>query len=221
MRVLFVAAALAIGVSSAVAQAPEGTPTRIRGTVEKLEGQMLEVKTRAGQTVRIALGPSFVVSGVVKRSLSDLKPGDLAVTVEFGGQRTDLTLEPQFEVGEWGTPGDYRAAFIPTQPGKYTFVVKGTVDGENTNFSMTSGPKTFSEVEDTASAMFPAENAPSTTDLATRIDQETARTTADIASAHDAADSARTMAIIAGVVAVLAVVVAIVAVARSRRSSTA
>jgi hypothetical protein len=153
-------------------------------------------------------------------AVTDLKPGDLAVTVEFGGQRTDLTLEPQFEVGEWGTPGDYRAAFIPTQPGKYTFVVKGTVDGENTNFSMTSGPKTFSEVEDTASAMFPAENAPSTTELAIRIDQETARTTADIASANDAADSARTMAIIAGVVAVLAVVVAIVAVARSRRSST-
>ena len=154
-------------------------------------------------------------------AVTDLKPGDLAVTVEFGGQRTDLTLEPQFEVGEWGTPGDYRAAFIPTQPGKYTFAVKGSVDGENANFSMTSGPKTFSEVEDTASAMFPAENAPSTTDLATRIDQESARTTAEITSANDAADSARTMAIIAGVVAVLAVVVAIVAVARSRRSSTA
>ncbi len=152
-------------------------------------------------------------------AVTDLKPGDLAVTVEFGGQTTDLNLEPQFEVGEWGTPGDYRAAFIPTQPGKYTFVVKGTVDGEKVSFSMTSGPKTFSEVQDTASAMFPAENAPSTTDLATRIDQESARTTADIASANDAAESARTMAIIAGVIAVLAIVVAIVAVARSRRSS--
>ena len=150
--------------------------------------------------------------------VTDLKPGDLAVTVEFGGQSTDLNLEPQFEVGEWGTPGDYRAAFIPTQPGKYTFDVKGTVDGEKVDYSMTSGPKAFSEVEDTAPAMFPAENAPSTTDLATRIDQESARTTAEIASANDAADSARTMAIIAGVVAVLAVVVAIVAVAGSRRS---
>jgi hypothetical protein len=153
-------------------------------------------------------------------AVTDLKPGDLGVTVEFGGQSTDLNLEPQFEVGEWGTPGDYRAAFIPTQPGKYTFVVKGAVDGENVSYSMTSGPKTFSEVEDTAPAMFPAENAPSTSDLATRIDQESARTTANIASANHAADSARTMAIIAGVVALLAVV-AIVAVARSRRSSAA
>jgi hypothetical protein len=153
--------------------------------------------------------------------VTDLKPGDLKVNVEFGGQSTTVTLEPQFEVGEWGTPGDYRAAFIPTQPGKYTFDVKGTVDGENVDYSMTSGPKAFSEVEDTASAMFPAENAPSTSDLATRIDQESARITTEIASANDAADRARSMAILAGVVALLAVVVAIVAVARSRRSATA
>jgi hypothetical protein len=150
--------------------------------------------------------------------ITDLKPGDLAVTVGFGGQTTDLNLEPQFEVGEWGTPGDYRAAFIPTQPGKYTIDVKGTVDGEKIEYSMTSGPKTFSEVEDTASAMFPAVDAPSASDLATRIEQGSARTSGEIASANDAADSARTMAIIAGVVALLAVAVAIVAIVRSRRS---
>jgi len=154
-------------------------------------------------------------------AVTALKPGDLAVKVEFGGQTTELNLEPQFEVGEWGTPGDYRAAFIPTQPGKYTFDVKGTVDGVNVEYSMTSGPKAFSEVEDTAPAMFPAENAPSTTDLSTRIDAETARVDAAIASANDAADSARTMAIIAGVIALIAVVIAIVAIVRSRRSSSA
>lgn len=153
--------------------------------------------------------------------VTDLTPGELTVTVGFGGQRTQLTLESQFEVGEWGTPGDYRAAFIPTQPGRYTFDVKGTVDGEKVSYSMTSGPKTFSEVEDTAPALFPAENAPSTSDLATRIDQESARTTAEIASANDAADSARSMAVLAGAVALLAVAVAIVAVARSRKASVA
>jgi len=155
------------------------------------------------------------------RAVTDVRPDDLTVDVGFSGQSTTLILEPQFEVGEWGIPGDYRAAFIPTQPGTYTFDVKGTVDGERVDYSMTSGPKTFSEVEDTASAMFPAVNAPSTADLATRIDHESARTTAEIASANDAAESARSMAILAGVVAVLAVIVAIVAVARSRRSAGA
>jgi hypothetical protein len=153
--------------------------------------------------------------------VTDLKPGDVAVTVEFGGQSTDLALEPQFEVGEWGTPGDYRAAFIPTQPGKYTFDVKGTIDGVKVDYSMKSGPETFSEVEDTAPAMFPAENAPTTTELSTRIDQESARTSSDIAAASDAADSAKTLALIAGLLALISVVVAIVAVARSRRPATA
>jgi hypothetical protein len=154
------------------------------------------------------------------RPVTDLRAGDVAVTVEFGGQSTELDLEPQFEVGEWGTPGDYRAAFIPTQPGKYTFDVDGTIDGEKFRYSMTSGKETFSEVEDIATAQFPAVDAPSTTDLATKIDAAAARTTDAIAAANDSADSARTLAIVAGVIAVVAVVVAIVAVARSRRPMT-
>ena len=154
------------------------------------------------------------------KPVTDLQPGDVGVAVEFGGQSTKLDLEPRFEVGEWGTPGDYRAAFIPTQPGKYTFDVKGTVDGEKVDYSMTSGKETFSQVEDTASALFPAVDAPSTTDLATKIDAGSARTTAAIASANDAADSARTIAIVAVVIGVIALVIAAIAVARSRRAAT-
>ena len=53
----------------------------------------------------------------------------LKVRVSFGGQQTDLPLEPNFEVGGDGTPGDYRAWFIPSQPGPYTFHLTGTVHG--------------------------------------------------------------------------------------------
>jgi hypothetical protein len=155
------------------------------------------------------------------RPVTDLKPGDVSVTVGFGGQSTDLELEPQFEVGEWGTPGDYRAAFIPTQPGKYTFHVEGTVDGEAVRYTMTSGPETFSEVQDTAAAEFPPVNEPTTTQLDTKIDQASAGTSDAIAAANDAADSAKTAAIVAGVVAVLAAIVAIVALVRSRRTARA
>jgi hypothetical protein len=155
------------------------------------------------------------------KAVTDLRQGDLKVDVGFSGQRTTLTLEPQFEVGEWGTPGDYRASFIPTQPGPYTFDISGTVGGEKVNYSITSGPKTFSEVEDTSAALFPPVQAPSTTDLATRIDQDAARTTAAIASANDAADAARTVAIVAALLGVVAIVVAVVALTRARRSATA
>jgi len=74
---LFVGALIALLALPAAAQnAPEGTPTRIRGTVEKLDGQALTVKSREGQELTIALAPNFTVAAVVKKSLADIKTGD-------------------------------------------------------------------------------------------------------------------------------------------------
>jgi len=84
--------------------------------------------------------------------VTDLAPDALSVDVTFGDQTTTLTPEPAFEVGEWGTPGDYHADFIPSAAGAYTFHVTGTIDGEKVDYEMTSGPKAFGEVEDPASA---------------------------------------------------------------------
>lgn len=155
------------------------------------------------------------------KAVTDLKQGDVKVDVDFSGQRTTLTLEPQFEVGEWGTPGDYQASFIPTQPGKYTFDISGTVDGERVAYSMTSSPETFSEVQDPAPAMFPPVEAPSNAELATKVDQNATRNIDAIASANDAADSARTVAIVGCVLGLIGIAVAIVAITRSRRNAAA
>ena len=78
MRRLTIAAALiALAVGPAFAQAPPaGTPTRIRGTVDKLDGQTLTVKSREGPVLTIALAPNFTVAGIVKKSVSDIKAGD-------------------------------------------------------------------------------------------------------------------------------------------------
>jgi hypothetical protein len=77
MKSLFAGALIALLALPAAAQnAPEGTPTRIRGTVEKLDGQTLAVKSRDGQQLTIALAPNFAVSAVVKKSLADIKAGD-------------------------------------------------------------------------------------------------------------------------------------------------
>ena len=74
---LFVGGLIALLALPAAAQnAPEGTPMRIRGTVEKLDGQMLTVKSREGPELTIALAPNFTVAAVVKKSLSDIKTGD-------------------------------------------------------------------------------------------------------------------------------------------------
>ena len=76
-KALFASALITLMALPAAAQnTPEGTPTRIRGTVEKLDGQTLMVKSRDGQQLTIVLAPNFTVSAVVKKSLADIKAGD-------------------------------------------------------------------------------------------------------------------------------------------------
>ncbi len=150
------------------------------------------------------------------KPVTDVGQGDLKVGVSFGGQSTALSLQPNFEIGEWGTPGDYIASFIPTQPGTYTFTVDGTVAGEQIKYSMTSGPSTFSQVEDPAPAMFPPVDAPTTTDLNAKLDAASTRTDASISSAQAAANSAKTVAIIAVVIALIAIILAVVGWRRAR-----
>lgn len=155
------------------------------------------------------------------KPVTDVGQGDLKVGVSFGGQSTALRLEPNFEVGEWGTPGDYIASFIPTQPGKYTFNIAGTVGGEQIKYSMTAGPDTFSEVQDPAAAMFPPVDAPSNTDLNAKLDAASTRTDASISSAQASADSAKTVAIIAVAVALIAIVLAVIGWRRGARTTAA
>ena len=66
-------AALLIAAASvaAFAQAPANPPVRVRGTVEKLDGQNLVVKSRAGESVRIRLADNFAVMGIQKAGIGD------------------------------------------------------------------------------------------------------------------------------------------------------
>jgi hypothetical protein len=97
MRPSLIGAFLALATLPALAQAPDGTPTRIRGTVEKLEGQTLRVKTQAGQEVPVTLAPNFIIAGVEKRSLSDIKPGDYIASTSVRGPDGKLrALEVHF-----------------------------------------------------------------------------------------------------------------------------
>lgn len=152
--------------------------------------------------------------------VTDLAPDALSVDVTFGDQTTTLTPEPAFEVGEWGTPGDYHADFIPSAAGAYTFHVTGTIDGEKVDYEMTSGPKAFGEVEDPTSAMFPAVDEPSNADLAAKLVAEGARTDEAISTAQSTADTARIVAFAAVIVAVIAIGLAITA-RKARRTQAA
>lgn len=64
---------------------PAGTPTRIRGTVEKLDGNTLAVKAKDGQSVSVALADTVVVQYLVKKSLADIKTGDFLASTGVKG----------------------------------------------------------------------------------------------------------------------------------------
>lgn len=161
----------------------------------------------------------------------DLRPGDVTVEITYGGVTSapmDMTPAFFFEGSQlvFGEAGDYHADFVPSQPGKYTFHFTGTIDGEEVDEEMTSGPATFSAVEDAASMSFPAVDAPSIEEVVTRIDAESARAAdgvaaaeAAAASADSAASSARTVGTAGIVLGAIGIIVAIAALAASRRKT--
>jgi hypothetical protein len=145
----------------------------------------------------------------------------LKVEVTTGSaEPLNLSMEPFFEVGEFGTPGDYRAFFIPTAPGSYSFHLTGTIKGQKVDQTFKSGPQSFSDVEDPAQVQYPVQQ-PTGGQLAARADRETARTNATLTAerdqAKDDAASARTLAIIGLIVGALGLVAGGTALVLRRR----
>ena len=68
----------------ALAQAPANPPVRIRGTVEKIDGQILTIKANNGQSVTVKLADNFVVMGIAKASVADIGSGKFIGTTTVG-----------------------------------------------------------------------------------------------------------------------------------------
>ena len=74
LRIIVAAAVLAAaGLSGASAQQPQ--TVRIRGTIEKVDGNTVVVKAADGAQVTLTLTANAVIVGVVKASLAEIKPG--------------------------------------------------------------------------------------------------------------------------------------------------
>jgi len=71
---------------------------------------------------------------------------------------TDQTM-PLILSAAYNDPGHYESVFFPTQPGDYSFHIFGTIDGVAVDETFTSGPETFSTVQDPAPLQFPKETA--------------------------------------------------------------
>jgi hypothetical protein len=147
----------------------------------------------------------------------------LKVAVSTGdAEPREMALEPYFGDG-WGEQGDYRAFFIPTAPGAYTFKVTGSLGGKKIDRSYTSGKDGFDEITDPTEAQYPVQD-PSGSQLTTRLARESARLNSALAAerqeAEDQVADARQLATIGLVVGALGLLAAIaVGVLALRRRS--
>jgi hypothetical protein len=88
-----VALALTAASSYAIAQ-QSATPSRLRGVIEGVDGDMITVKSRAGQDVKLHMANNILVQGVTKISLSDIKVGSfVGATTVPGADGTQKAVE--------------------------------------------------------------------------------------------------------------------------------
>src|ERR1700760_3830491 len=83
-RPLIALAMVAASTAFAIAQkAP--VPTRVRGTIETVDGDMLTVKSRSGEDVKLHMTSDIKVVGITKISLADIKVGSFIGTTTLPG----------------------------------------------------------------------------------------------------------------------------------------
>ena len=143
MKVVVSLAGLAFA-GGVFAQTPAAKPTRIRGDIISLNGDVLKVHRRSGDTVSIELQPAATVSAVKAMQLSDIKPGTFVGTAATTGTDGKLTATEVvvFPESARGTgEGHYAWDLGPNSTmtnANVDTVVKGT-DGRNLKLSYKGG----------------------------------------------------------------------------------
>jgi len=123
-RILTAAAVVAaFAVSSVAAQAQN---TRVRGTIEKLDGNTLMVKSRDGAELKLTLKDNTNIRGVVKASLTDVKAdSNVAITSR---PRADGTLQAvELRIAPAGQPFNSFHGDWDLTPGSPTFMTNGAM----------------------------------------------------------------------------------------------
>jgi hypothetical protein len=114
VRPLVAVAMVAISSLYALAQQPP-TPSRVRGTIEGVDGDVLSVKSRSGEDVRLHVASDARVAGITRIALGDIKVGSFIGTTTVpgpdGGQNAvevHVFPESMRGTGEGSRPYDLR-----------------------------------------------------------------------------------------------------------------
>ena len=84
LRPLVAVAMVAASAIYAIAQQPP-TPSRVRGTIEGVDGDVLSVKSRSGEDFKLHMAGEMRVVGITKIALSDIKVGSFIGTTTVPG----------------------------------------------------------------------------------------------------------------------------------------
>lgn len=110
-------------------------PMRVRGTVEQIDGAMMTVKSREGDTLKVKLADEVKVVALVKSSLADIKPnsfvGSTAMPQPDGTWKAvevHIFPEEMRGTGEGDRPYDYKPQSTMTN-GTVNSLAKTTMTG--------------------------------------------------------------------------------------------
>jgi hypothetical protein len=79
---------------AALADAPAAPPpVRLRGTLEKLDGQTLTIKTRDGEMKTVKLADNFRIVGISKATVADITKGKFIGSTTVGEKDGNLVAE--------------------------------------------------------------------------------------------------------------------------------
>ena len=137
MRALMmIGAACAVMLASSSGFAQD-KPVRIRGTLEQMDGGMMTVKTRDGDTLKVKLADDGKVIALVKASLNDIKPnsyiGSTAMPEPDGTWKAvevHIFPEEMRGTGEGDRPYDYKPRSTMTNGTVGKTQMSGTVASE-------------------------------------------------------------------------------------------
>jgi hypothetical protein len=128
--------ALVLVSASAFAQ---DKPVRVRGAIDQIDGSIMTVKSREGDTLKVKLADDGNVVALVKASLADIKPnsyvGSTAMPQPDGSWKAvevHIFPEAMRGTGEGDRPYDYKPQSTMTN-GTVNAVGKSTVGGTVSN----------------------------------------------------------------------------------------
>jgi len=161
MPQMLVATLAALATLGTVAWTQQAPVTRIRGTIEAVDGPLMTIKTREGSDVKVKMTDNVAVFAVIKTSLSEIKEGSyIGVTgmPEPDGTQKAIAVhifpENQRGAAEGFRPWDLRPNSTMTNA-TVAQTVKGT-DGQNILVKYKDGEKKVVVPPDTPVVTFVA-----------------------------------------------------------------